>query len=121
MVGTSGAMRLLYEGEPPAQLPPELWCYRADRRRVLVGGALSDGGGLYGWMRETLLAADTSESIESSLEVLEPDEHGLTVLPFWSGERSRVGLRLLGAFGPHYEEQPIDIARGHGARRIALP
>src|SRR6202022_2379881 len=42
MVGTSGAMRVLYEGEPPEQLAPELWCYRVDRARVVVGGALSD-------------------------------------------------------------------------------
>lgn len=113
MVGTSGAMRLLYEGEPPDRLPSELWCYRADRRRVLVGGALSDGGGLYGWMRETLLAADTSESIESSLEILEPDAHGLTVLPFWSGERSTGwSAAARGAIlGLTTRTQPIEILR----------
>ena len=47
MIGTSGAMRVMWEGEPPAEIPVVLWCYRADRRRVIVGGALSDGGGLY--------------------------------------------------------------------------
>ena len=36
MVGTSGALRVLYEGEPPAELPAGLWCYRADKRRVIV-------------------------------------------------------------------------------------
>ena len=39
MVGTSGAMRVAYEGEPPKEIPPGLWCYRIDRRRVIIGGA----------------------------------------------------------------------------------
>jgi gluconokinase len=46
MIGTSGAMRVCFEGKPPPGVPPELWCYRADRKRSVVGGALSDGGGL---------------------------------------------------------------------------
>src|SRR5437867_4633080 len=50
MIGTSGAMRVAFEGEAPVQLPPSLWCYRIDHRRVVVGGALSDGGGLYRWL-----------------------------------------------------------------------
>jgi gluconokinase len=88
MVGTSGAMRIMYEGEPPAALPPELWCYRADRRRILIGGALSDGGGLHAWMRETLALDADAEAIERALGAMEPDAHGLTILPFWAGERS---------------------------------
>ncbi len=31
MVGTSGAMRVAYAGEPPEQIPDGLWCYRIDR------------------------------------------------------------------------------------------
>ena len=77
-----------YEGEPPTSLPPELWSYRVDRNRVIVGGALSDGGGLYQWLRETLLPNDDAESIERELFGMEPDSHGLTILPFWAGERS---------------------------------
>ena len=52
MIGTSGAMRVLFTGKPPASLPAELFCYRADRDRVVIGGALSDGGGLYRWMKD---------------------------------------------------------------------
>ncbi|HYP00034.1 MAG TPA: gluconokinase [Pyrinomonadaceae bacterium] len=91
MVGTSGAMRVLYEGEPPASLPDSLWCYRADRRRVAVGGALSDGGWLYNWMRESLRFAaleSNDDEIERELSALAPCAHGLTLLPFWAGERS---------------------------------
>jgi gluconokinase len=93
MIGTSGAMRVLYEGEPPRALPASLWCYRADRRRVLVGGALSDGGWLYNWMRESLnlvvpADSDDDSKLERELAALAPDAHGLTLLPFWAGERS---------------------------------
>jgi gluconokinase len=88
MVGTSGAMRVLSEAEPHASLPPELWCYRADARRILVGGALSDGGGLYSWMRERLALGTETKEVERALGAMEADAHGLTVLPFWAGERS---------------------------------
>jgi gluconokinase len=113
MIGTSGAMRVLYEGEPPAELPASLWCYRADRKRVVVGGALSDGGGLHRWIKELLLSNDDSESIEAALEVLEPDAHGLTVLPFWTGERSTGwSTEARGAIlGLTLRTQPIEILR----------
>jgi gluconokinase len=88
MIGTSGAMRVCFAGGPPDQLPPELWCYRASRARVLIGGALSDGGGLYHWLKETLLTTEANATIESELALPGPDAHGLTVLPFWAGERS---------------------------------
>jgi gluconokinase len=87
MVGTSGAMRVLFSGDPPSSLPPQLFCYRADRNRVVIGGALSDGGGLIRWMRDSLGLGDDHE-LETNLAHLAPDSHSLTVLPFWSGERS---------------------------------
>ncbi|MCA1817313.1 MAG: gluconokinase [Acidobacteria bacterium] len=88
MIGTSGAMRVVFEGDAPDELPASLWCYRLDRRRTSVGGALSDGGGLYEWMRETLALTLDDERIERELAAMRADEHGLTVLPFWAGERS---------------------------------
>jgi gluconokinase len=89
MIGTSAAMRAAYEGDAPAALDPALWCYRIDRRRVCVGGALSDGGGLYAWLRRTLaLKAADEEEIERAVASLAPGAHGLTLLPFWAGERS---------------------------------
>lgn len=78
MVGTSGALRVLYEGEPEPR--PGLFCYLLDERRVLDGGAVSDGGNLYAWLERTL-------RIESP-EPREPDAHGLTFLPLLGGERS---------------------------------
>jgi gluconokinase len=88
MIGTSGALRVCFAGPPPDRVPPELWCYRASRGRILIGGALSDGGGLYHWLKQSLLPDEDFRTIESELELLEADGHGLTVLPFWAGERS---------------------------------
>ena len=88
MIGTSGALRVLYNGTPPSTLPPELFCYRADRNRVVIGGALSDGGGLYRWMKESFALNYDDAELESELRSMQPDTHGLTILPFWSGERA---------------------------------
>ena len=88
MIGTSGAMRVVYTGEPPAKLPSSLWSYRVATERVVVGGALSDGGGLIQWLVQTLNTGACSASLQQQLAALEPDAHGLTILPFWSGERS---------------------------------
>jgi gluconokinase len=81
MVGTSAALRLLYETERP-QPRPGLFLYRLDERRVLEGGALSDGGNLHVWLEKTLAEAKGS--------VLDrgPGGHGLVFLPFLGGERS---------------------------------
>jgi gluconokinase len=81
MVGTSGALRVLYESERP-QPRPGLFLYRLDQHRILEGGALSDGGNLHAWLEKTL--ADAGGSITER----GPDEHGLTFLPFLGGERS---------------------------------
>lgn len=81
MVGTSGALRILYETER-AQPKPGLFLYLADGRRVVEGGALSDGGNLFGWLERTL--ADPS----GSLAERDPRDHRLVFLPFLAGERS---------------------------------
>jgi gluconokinase len=81
MVGTSGALRVVYEAE---HVEPRdgLFLYRLDRRRFCEGGALSDGGNLYAWLVRTLRDVDATGLAER-----EPD-HGLTFLPFLGGERS---------------------------------
>ena len=88
MIGTSGAMRVAYRGTPPEKIPAGLWCYRIDRERVILGGALSDGGGLYHWLRENLKLAASDDRIEAEIAERDPAAHGLTVLPFFAGERS---------------------------------
>lgn len=113
MVGTSGAMRVIYEGAPAAEVPAPLWSYRVDRRRVIVGGALSDGGALFGWLRHSLALRGDAESIERQLEEIEPDSHGLTVLPFWAGERSTGWAPDArgGILGITLHTRPIEILR----------
>jgi gluconokinase len=104
MVGTSGALRVLYETERP-QPKPGLFLYLAGGRRVVEGGALSDGGNLHEWLERTL--APASRSVAER----DPGDHGLVVLPFLGGERST-------GWNPHargtihgltFETTPLDI------------
>jgi gluconokinase len=104
MVGTSGALRVLYESERP-QPKPGLFLYLADARKVVEGGALSDGGNLYEWLEQML--ADAS----GSLAERDPRDHGLIFLPFLGGERST-------GWNPHargsvhgltFETTPLDL------------
>ena len=86
MVGTSGAMRAVSEAERIA-IPEGLWCYRVDRKRFVLGGALSNGGGVFAWM-ERNLAVPAADQTEKKLAAMTPGAHGLTVLPLFAGERS---------------------------------
>lgn len=86
MVGTTGAMRLLFDGVAEAP-PPGLWLYRLDSQRVVLGGALTEGGNLYEWVNERFRLPNVSE-LESMIAAMPPDSHGLTWLPFLAGERS---------------------------------
>ncbi len=81
MVGTSGALRVLYETERP-QPRPGLFLYLLEDGWAVEGGALSDGGNLFAWLGETLA------SPVGSLAGRDPRDHGLTFLPFLGGERS---------------------------------
>ena len=85
MIGTSGAMRVAYAGEPPKKIPAGLWCYRIDRKRVIIGGALSDGGGLYRWLKDNL---KLPRNAEAEMPRRGAASHGLIFLPFLAGERS---------------------------------
>ncbi len=82
MVGTSGAMRTVYETATPE--PREgLFLHWVDETRVVEGGSLSDGGNLYAWLEQTL-----KEPPAQSLADRDPGAHGLTFLPLLGGERS---------------------------------
>jgi gluconokinase len=77
-IGTSGALRIVHEAAPEPR--PGLFCYLVDERRVVEGGAISDGGNLYAWAERTLRL--------DAPEARPPDGHGLTFLPLLGGERS---------------------------------
>jgi gluconokinase len=81
MVGTSGALRTVYETDRP-QPRPGLFTHWVDDRRVVEGGSLSDGGNLHAWLAATLEVED------GSLADRDPDSHGLTFLTLLGGERS---------------------------------
>ncbi|KAG7386301.1 hypothetical protein PHYPSEUDO_000429 [Phytophthora pseudosyringae] len=87
-IGTSAALRVVLSADAMknAKVPKGLWCYRIGKDHVLLGGALSDGGSVYKFFRESIRLSD--EDLTSQLEKLAPTKHGLTVLPFLSGERA---------------------------------
>ena len=114
MVGTSGALRVMRsQADGPELDPPAgLWKYRLDRQRYLLGGALSNGGNLFAWLRETLRLPAPDE-VEAALASGDPDTHGLTVLPFLAGERCP-GWRgdARAAFvGVSWSTTPMDLLR----------
>jgi gluconokinase len=91
MIGTSGALRQVVPNDRRLAVPFELWRYCLDRRRDVVGGALSNGGNFVAWMRQTLgldKGPDAAARVDAAIARLPPDAHGLTVLPFLSGQRS---------------------------------
>jgi gluconokinase len=87
MIGTSGALRQMWTTDAAPDVPFGLWRYWLDRRRVVVGGALSNGGNLVAWMRQTLKPED-AKRLEARIARMPPDSHKLTMLPFLAGERS---------------------------------
>jgi gluconokinase len=118
-VGTSGAMRVCWPIEQ-VKIPNGLWFYRANRRYGLIGGALSNAGDVYAWCKRTLRLnqypdreGGDSNEIELQLAALNADEHGLTVLPFFSGERSTGWHDAARAsiLGLNLSTDPIEILR----------
>jgi gluconokinase len=85
-IGTSSALRVVI---PPAQTVPPLglWLYLIDAKRGVLGGALSEGGNMLNWL-DTVLKLPALKDAEPLAADMEPDSHGLTILPFISGERS---------------------------------
>jgi gluconokinase len=85
-IGTSSAMRVVVA---PEQVTPGdgLWLYFIDKRRTLLGGALSEGGNVFAWLKQTLRLPELNE-LNAQIAQLKPADHGLTVLPMLAGERS---------------------------------
>lgn len=111
MVGTSGAMRVVSETDS-LTVPDGLWSYRVDRRRIIQGGALSSGGNIFAWLSHALQVPTVAE-LELELSRMQPDCHGLTMLPFLAGERSPDwDSNARGAiFGLTLATRPVDIVR----------
>ena len=108
MVGTTGAMRLVSDARIE-KISPGLWRYRVDKSRTVTGGALSNGGDVYAWMKRNL---SLPKDIEARLEKAAPGSHGLNMLPYFSGERTpywRADLRAC-ITGLSASTQAFDIA-----------
>jgi len=85
-IGTSSALRVILERRQ-LTVPWGVWVYRLDRRRFVLGGALSEGGNVIRWITDGL-GVGHKKKLERAAARLPPDGHGLTILPFWAGERS---------------------------------
>jgi gluconokinase len=94
MVGTSGALRA-FVPDPAPRIPVGLFGFRLGAGAV-VGGQLSEGGGLLAWASRLLRRSRAS--LERAASEMGADAHGLTVLPYTFGERG-IGYhdRALGA------------------------
>ncbi|MBI3915207.1 MAG: gluconokinase [Chloroflexi bacterium] len=107
-IGTSSAMRVAREQgsrgargnftpAPPLprtsafqeqiKIPDGLWSYRIDRDIELIGGALNEGGNLIAWLAR-LFQIEDLHALEKEIAAMQPDAHGLTMLPFLTGERA---------------------------------
>jgi gluconokinase len=87
-IGTSAAARTMLPWAPSAAAPPGLWLYRLDRTQAVLGGAISNGGLVRGWLRRTLRLPDDEAELDARLAARPPAAHGIDVLPFLAGERS---------------------------------
>jgi gluconokinase len=117
-MGTTGAMRVVV-GPELDQVPDGLWLYRVDAPRALLGGATTEGGNLFAWLR-TLLQLPEGDALEEKLAKCTPAAHGLTVLPFVAGERApgwREDARAA-ISGLSLHTQPLDIVQA-GLEAIA--
>jgi gluconokinase len=111
-IGTTAAVRVLVEPRQHFQIPEDLWAYRLDRKRWVVGGALSNGGNALRFLSGNL-ELPPGASWDEILEASGTDDHGLTVLPFLVAERDpRSGFDTGGAvFGLRLDTTPEQIAR----------
>lgn len=117
-MGTTGALRVVV-GPELQEVPAGLWLYRVDAPRALLGGATTEGGNLFAWLRMLLQLPDL-DALEVQLAEREPAQHGLTMLPFIAGERApgwREDARAA-IMGMSLHTQPIDILQA-GLEAIA--
>jgi gluconokinase len=110
-IGTSSALRVIIEAAQ-LDIPWGTFAYRLDGRRFVLGGALSEGGNVVRWFRDGLGIPDEKQ-LERETQSIPADSHGLTILPFWAGERSpnwRGDARAVIA-GLSLATQPVQILR----------
>lgn len=86
-IGSTSAVRVIID-RPIKTIPNGLWCYRIDKKKSLLGGALSEGGNVIEWINN-LVKYNGDKYLEiNSILRKSPKEHRLIFLPLLSGERS---------------------------------
>jgi len=81
-LGTSGAMRVVYAtDDPPVVLGG--WTYRLDSRRVVTGGAISNGGNVLAWLATAFPQVDVPTALRRATA-----DGPLIALPLLAGDRS---------------------------------
>jgi len=117
-VGTSGALRVITD-RLPRRLPRELWCYRLDAERLVLGGSFSNGGNLHAWVMDNFRLEGAA--LERRLRRMPPGSTGLVFVPLLAGERSPgFAARATGAIaGLTLATTATDVARA-GLEAIAL-
>ncbi len=88
-IGTSAAIRVVIPAPKGAKVAIRqgLFCYRVDDNHVIQGGAFANGGNVFAWLKGLMQWGDDAEFTKQVARV-RPDGHGITVMPFWAGERS---------------------------------
>jgi gluconokinase len=86
-IGSTAALRIVAPTTSLDVAPAGLWAYNVDHQRALMGGATTEGGNVFTWLRRTLQLPPADE-LEAQISRMPPDAHGLTVLPLFAGERS---------------------------------
>lgn len=84
--GTSAAIRIV-RNRGPARAPFGLFCYRIDEQRFLIGGAITNAGGLRAWCVDRLRLPDDA-CVERELAARPGPHPYLRTLPFWMTERA---------------------------------
>lgn len=96
-VGTSGAIRFMTD-HPQLHPDMETFCYVLDKNHWVVGGATSNGAGIFDWASQTLMQEVTQQAIAqgdnpydallSTIAFVPPGANGLLFQPYLLGERA---------------------------------
>jgi len=106
-VGTTGALRVVPD-TPDAAVHAGLFCYRVDKSRPLIGGATSEGGNLFAWMR---IVADVLNRPVIALDEQESTSRGAALLALESLGLLKSAASAPAAFGATYAPDPARHAR----------
>ena len=85
-LGTTAALRTV-PAEVPQVLPMGAWNYRIDRRRPLVGAAMTEGGNVFDWACR-LAGLVPGDHLDAQMALRPTGSHGLTFVPHLAGERA---------------------------------